>query len=314
MVKTAFDRWVDKAFDYEGRVCEDVPGDAGGPTKYGITISRLATIKGCKLPKRGTDAFETLKDELYALPETEIKAIYKRDYWDAVRGDELPPGVNFAVSDYGLNSGPSRAVKALQAICGNKQTGRMDDETIREAHAFSRVELIMLFCDERERFLNAIVASRPNQRKFLKGWLTRVGDVRRASIALAEKTPEPEPAPQQMPKAVPVEPAAPSVVTEASKSTSAWGLLGTIGGFVADAVFDVGTWAKDRIGDVVEILKSTQTEADDVIAPLISIGEKAQFNLGHVAKWVVIVTLFVVFIRHIQKRVELAHAKNGTTP
>lgn len=109
-------------------------------------------------------------------------------------------------------------------------------------------------------------------------------------------------------------PAAPSMLVEGAKSTSSWGLLGTIGGFLADALFDVGTWAKDRIGDVVEVLKSTQTEADDVIAPLVSLGQKAQFNLGHVAKWVVIATLLMVLIRHIQKRVELAHAKNGTTP
>lgn len=109
-------------------------------------------------------------------------------------------------------------------------------------------------------------------------------------------------------------PAAPSMIVEGAKSTSSWGLLGTIGGFLADALFDVGTWVKDRIGDVVEVLKSTQTEADDVIAPLVSLGQKAQFNLGYVAKWVVIATLIVVLIRHIQKRVELAHVKNGTNP
>lgn len=315
MSKSAFDVWFGKALDYEGRVNEDVPGDGGGPTHWGITIGRLATIKGMKEPKRGTDAFYQLKSQLYALTEAETKAIYRRDYWDAVRGDDLPPGVNMAVSDYGLNSGPSRAVKALQRLCGNPETGRMDDETVREAHAFDRVELIMLFCDERERFLNAIVKARPGQRKFLKGWLSRVGDVRRASIAMAEKNPAPEPAPKPMPKATPpAPPPVPSVAKEAAKSRSVQLLVSTILGYIADFFFGIGSWISERFGDLAGILKTVQSESDENVAPLVSLAEKLHLNAGKIAFWALIVTLIIVVIRHINDKVALAHAKAGTEP
>lgn len=315
MSKSAFDVWFAKALEYEGKVNEDVPGDGGGPTHWGITIGRLATIKGMKEPKRGTDAFYQLKSQLYALTEEETKAIYRRDYWDAVRADDLPPGVNMAVADYGLNSGPSRSVKALQRICGNRETGRMDDETVREAHDFDRVELIMLFCDERERFLNAIVKARPGQRKFLKGWLSRVGDVRRASIAMAEKKPAPEPAPKPMPKAQPPAPLpAPSVAKEAAKSKSVRLLVPTILGWIADFFFGIGSWFSEKFAALVEILKSTQTESEDAIAPLVSLGETLKLNLGKIAIWITIITLVIVVIRHVNDKVALAHAKAGTEP
>lgn len=311
MANKTFDKWFDKALKYEGKVNEDVPGDAGGPTRWGITLGRLATIKGVKTPKRGTVPFERLKAELYSLTADEIKAIYRRDYWDAVRADELPAGVDFAVADFGLNSGPSRAVTALQRLCGNRETGRMDDETVREAGDFDRVELIMLYCDERTRFLNAIVEKRPNQRKFLKGWLSRVGDVKRSAIALAEKdeTPAPVPVVKPMPKAEPVEPPAPSVAKEVVKSTSGKTLLTLIVGWVADAVFGFGAWVSSLFGSAIEILKGTESEASDVVAPLVSLGEKLQFNTGRIAVWATIAALVVVLVRHIQKRIELAQAK-----
>ena len=312
METSAFDVWFGKAVEYEGKVNEDVPGDGGGPTHWGITIGRLATIKGVPEPKRGTDAFYELKSKLYALTEAETKEIYKRDYWDAVRGDDLPAGVNLAVSDLGLNSGPSRAVKFLQRICGNPETGRMDDETIREAHAFDPVELTMLYCEERERFLNAIVASRPNQRKFLKGWLTRVGDVRRASIVMAEKAPVHAPKPQSMHKAEPVSKPVPTVAKEAAKSKSVWMLFSTIVGYGADLVFGAGSWVTERFGDLVGVLKTVQSESEDAIEPLVSLGEKLHLNLGKVALWATIATLVVVLIRHTNDKVALAQAKAGT--
>lgn len=311
MAKTAFDTWFAKAVEYEGKVNEDVPGDGGGPTHWGITIGRLATIKGVKEPKRGTEAFNDLKRQLYALTEAETKEIYRRDYWDAVRASDLPAGVNLAVADYGLNSGPSRAVKALQSLCGNPETGRMDDETIREARAFDPVELIMLYCSERERFLNAIVTNRPGQRKFLKGWLARVGDVRRASIAMAEKAPAQTPKPQPMPKAEPVSKPAPTVAGEAAKSKSVWMLLSTIVGYGADLVFGAGSWVTERFGSLVDVLKTVQSESEDAIEPLVSLGEKLHLNLGKVALWATIATLVIVLIRHTNDKVALAHAKSG---
>lgn len=191
MAKETFSQWLERAWDYEGRVFEVVPGDRGGPTKWGITIGRVATIKGVKLPKPGTAAYNRLVEDLKALSPDEIKAIYKRDYWDAVRGDDLPPGVDFAVADFGLNSGPSRAAKYLCRCLGMKQSGTLNNEVIQAAKQADADDLVNTYCDARAAFLRGIVASNTSQGKFLKGWLNRVADVRSRSLKLVNVKPLP---------------------------------------------------------------------------------------------------------------------------
>lgn len=307
--KTAFDEFFKRAVEHEGKVVEDVPGDAGGPTKWGITIGRLATRKGVKLPRRGSKAWDALKAELYALTEAQIRDFYKRDYWDVVRADNLPPGIAYCVADYGLNSGPSRAIKALQMLCGNKQTGRMDDETIREAHAFDRVELIMLYQEERARFLNAIVSNRPNQRKFLKGWMNRVGDVKRAAIAMAESAPPVEVPALPLPKAVEPEPPKPSIAKEAVKSKSVWLLLSVILGKVGNFFFGIFEMIGSGLSSVVEVLGPAQQEAETTIAPLMSLTQTLRLNLGEMTIWLTVFVLTVVLFRHLKDKVALAIAR-----
>jgi len=207
-MKDTFEVWCNRAFDYEGRVYENVPGDRGGPTKWGVTIGRLATIKGVKLPKAGTAAYNRLVEDLKALSPDEIKAIYKRDYWDAVRGDDLPPGVDFAVADFGLNSGPSRAAKYLCRCLGMKQSGTLNNEVIQAARRSDAADLVNAYCDARAAFLTQIAVG--TQAKFRKGWLNRVSDVRKRSlklVALPAEAPPPEMAPDVvMPKADPLKP------------------------------------------------------------------------------------------------------------
>jgi len=207
-MKDTFEVWCNRAFDYEGRVYENVPGDLGGPTKWGVTIGRLATIKGVKLPKAGTAAYNRLVEDLKALTPDEIKAIYKRDYWDAVRGDDLPPGVDFAVADFGLNSGPSRAAKYLCRCLGKAQSGTLNNEVIQAANRSDAADLVNAYCDARAAFLTQIAVG--TQAKFRKGWLNRVADVRKRSLKLVAtpaEVPPPEMAPDVvMPKADPPKP------------------------------------------------------------------------------------------------------------
>lgn len=286
-----FDDFFARAIEHEGKVCEDVPGDRGGPTKWGITLGRLADCRGVREPKRGTAAFESLKADLFALGESEIKDIYRKDYWDAVRADELPAGICYAVSDYSLNSGPSRAIKALQKLCGNPQTGRMDDETIREANAFQPVELIMLYCDERARFLNAIVESNPSQRKFLKGWLSRVGDVRRAAIKDAEGAPARE-VTTAMPKAElgPEPTHAGTALTSGTVQAGAGGLA-TIGIAASDVL-------KDGLPEVT-------AQAQDLAGPIQSMMHLVKQHSSGIMLAVVGVLLVVMIVRHVRDKREL---------
>ena len=76
------------------------PEDPGGETKYGISKRAYPDV------------------EIDKLSESDAKAIYKEDYWNRIKGDDLPISVACVVMDYGVNSGISRESKALQGVCG----------------------------------------------------------------------------------------------------------------------------------------------------------------------------------------------------
>lgn len=256
-MKETFEIWCTRAFDYEGRVYENVSGDRGGPTKWGVTIGRLATIKGMKLPKAGTSAYNRLVEDLKALPPDEIKAIYKRDYWDAVRGDDLPPGVDFSVADFGLNSGPSRAAKYLCRCLGKPQSGTLNNEVVQEARNADPDDLVNSYCDARAAFLNQIAVG--SQAKFRKGWLNRVKDVRVRSLKLIVMKPS-EPAPVEMkpsvamPKADPPKPTTKDLVKVSRKAKWLVNLRRFLDSITVTSIITALGIATDTAGQVKQIV------------------------------------------------------------
>lgn len=85
------------------------PADPGGATMKGV-IQRTydAYRRRKKLPTR------TVRE----ITDGELHEIYKTGYWDEVNGDGLEPGVDGAMFDYGVNSGPAAAKKSLLAVIG----------------------------------------------------------------------------------------------------------------------------------------------------------------------------------------------------
>lgn len=53
----------------------------------------------------------------------DAKAIYKKDFWDAIRAEELPESLRFHLFDYAVNSGVSRAIIGLQRVLGVADDG-----------------------------------------------------------------------------------------------------------------------------------------------------------------------------------------------
>jgi lysozyme family protein len=84
-----FERALDVTLVYEGGYSND-PRDPGGPTNMGVTQKTLAAWRG--EPVSAAD--------VKALTLDEARKIYKAQYWDRVRADRLPTGVDFAVFDY----------------------------------------------------------------------------------------------------------------------------------------------------------------------------------------------------------------------
>jgi lysozyme family protein len=123
-----------------------------------------------------------------AFPNLDIKnltaaqamTIYQRKYWDAVRGDDLPAGLDLATWDYGVNSGPARAARDLQAVIGVGVDGKIGNGTIAKAKAVNGVKAIQGLCAKRLGFLRNLAI----WNTFKGGWSARVANVEAKAVAM----------------------------------------------------------------------------------------------------------------------------------
>ena len=65
-----------------------------------------------------------------SLTVDDVTPIYKRNYWDRIKGDALPSGVDFAVFDLAVNGGTGRGAKMLQKVVGVTQDGGIGPQTL----------------------------------------------------------------------------------------------------------------------------------------------------------------------------------------
>lgn len=171
MVATNFAACLARLLAHEGGY-SDLSADPGGPTNRGITIADY---------RRYVKADATPAD-LRTMSADTAGRIYRAHYWDALRCDDLPAGVDYAVFDYGVNSGTGRSGKVLRRLLGlSDATSRVDDAVVAAACATDAARLVDAICDERLHFLTSL----KTWGTFGRGWGTRVAEVRRAALALA---------------------------------------------------------------------------------------------------------------------------------
>jgi len=174
----------------------DHPADKGGATMRGITQAtydaylRSIGIKVASPPEQ--IFFQSRADFVAAMlafvptypvkgiRDEEIEWIYRRNYWEEIKGDSLPSPLSIAVFDCAVNSGPSRSIKLLQAACGGLIIdGAIGPLTLAAAQAVQVGKVI----DHREAFLRRIVVRDETQKVFLAGWLNRTTALRVACNA-----------------------------------------------------------------------------------------------------------------------------------
>lgn len=122
----------------------------------------------------------------------EAQEIYKKSYWDLIRADELPSGLDYCVFDYAVNAGPSQAVKTLQRAINShgdrniSVDGRIGDVTLEGAKGYDAKALITEVCGGRDTFYHSLKKLFPT---FGKGWMIRLGRVQERALKLAAQAP-----------------------------------------------------------------------------------------------------------------------------
>ena len=149
----------------------DNPADPGGATMKGITLSTYQKWKGNA---------HISKDDLKAISDQDVYDLYKQNYWDKIKGDDLPSGVDYMVFDASVNMGVGRASKLIQTAAGVPADGVIGNGTLEAIKNANPTELMDKFSTEKEDFYKSL----PTFGTFGKGWLNRVAQVKTTSESM----------------------------------------------------------------------------------------------------------------------------------
>jgi len=147
------------------------PKDPGGMTNLGVTRTNWELY----LDHDVTEA------DMRALTPEMVKPFYKKNYWDRIRGDELPSGVDYAAYDLAVNSGTGRAAKYLQQIAGVTADGVIGPKSLEAIQKCDAEDTVDEICNMRMDFLKNLNTFDT----FGKGWTIRVNDVKAKATEMA---------------------------------------------------------------------------------------------------------------------------------
>lgn len=149
------------------------PSDKGGATNRGITQAVYDDWRaGQGIPRQPVSG----------ISGDEVKKIYLARYWKLGKCDQLPPPLDYVHFDGCVNHGNKQAAKFLQRALGVEDDGAIGPQTlaaVRQDDAAGRIEEVCEnILDQREAFYQALTENKPHQKVFLRGWLSRVSQIR----------------------------------------------------------------------------------------------------------------------------------------
>jgi lysozyme family protein len=160
---------------YEGGAAyTNNPKDRGGPTRFGVTLAALSEWRG----------HPCTPGAVQALSEAEAREIYRGKYWDAVRGDRLPAGVDLITFDAAVNCGRGRAAELLQRAARMSTIDRaIGPVTLAAVAAMPAPELVEAIRQGRALYYRGL----DDFPTFGRGWLRRLEGVAVTAAAWAKR-------------------------------------------------------------------------------------------------------------------------------
>lgn len=140
------------------------PADPGGATNFGVTQAVYDAYR-----RYNHCAVQSVRQ----ISTTEVSELYAKNYWNLIRGDSLPIGLDYAVFDFAVNSGVSRAIRYLQRLVGVTDDGALGMVSLAAIEAAFNHDaelLITKYCANRLAFMESLKTFPI----FGKGWTRRV--------------------------------------------------------------------------------------------------------------------------------------------
>lgn len=173
---TAFERALKLTFGYEGGFAND-PDDPGGRTMMGVTEAVYHDwLRSHAKPL--TDVAD--------ITIQEASDLYRERYWDDGGCDRLPDMLAVTHFDACVNHGVRQAIKLLQRAVGTADDGQVGPNTIGAANSVDEDRAVREYIRKRTDFYVWLWMNRPNMRKFMGGWISRVRHLEDAVLTREE--------------------------------------------------------------------------------------------------------------------------------
>ena len=168
-----FDKCLQLILHHEGGYVNH-PEDPGGMTNLGVTKRVYEDWVG----------YAVSEHTMQNLTEEDVAPIYKKNYWDRIKGDDLPEGLNLCVFDFGVNAGTGRAAKYLQTMIGTVADGGIGPMTLRalDEHVslIGLQETIEKYQENRQGYYETLKTFKT----FGRGWTRRVNETTQSALKM----------------------------------------------------------------------------------------------------------------------------------
>ena len=166
-MKSNYDKCLETILHHEGGYVNH-PKDPGGETNLGVT-------KRVYLEHGGT---KDMKDLLVE----DVAPIYKKGYWDKMKCDDIPSGLDLCLFDFGVNAGPGRAAKFLQSMIGTTVDGGIGPNTLAKLEEYIREngehEAVNKYQEMRQKYYEKLSTFAT----FGRGWTRRVEETTKLAL------------------------------------------------------------------------------------------------------------------------------------
>ena len=174
-MKENYDHCLGLILHHEGGYVNH-PKDPCGETNKGITK---------RVYENWCIEQDLFQKEMKDLKISDVAPIYKNNYWDRVKADALPHGVDLCVFDFSVNAGTGRGAKYLQTIVGAVSDGAIGPNTLRQVDEWVAMrgeeDLVVAYSDARRRYYKKLRTFDT----FGRGWLRRVDETEVEALKLA---------------------------------------------------------------------------------------------------------------------------------
>ena len=158
-MQSNYDKCLKAILHHEGGYVNH-PKDPGGETNLGVT-------KRVYIEHGGTKDMKELTVE-------DVAPIYKKGYWDKMKGDDLPGGLDLCVFDFGVNAGPGRSAKYLQTMIGTVADGGIGPNTLKAVNAYVSEHGIEKSIENFQEARQGYYEKLSTFETFGRGWTSRV--------------------------------------------------------------------------------------------------------------------------------------------